>query len=250
MDSLKIQGVISEQLFSVFLSDNKFDDFGKPTSGSVVTIGGFDTEKYSSGRNATFIPVTYQEYGYWSVELGSVTLGSESLSISTDWAVLDTGTSLLMTPSTDYAAISAYFENTGKCDTSSNFILCDCTSTSRDHFPSFTFNLGGFDFELTSEFYMYEIDQDKTKICWVLMMDAGVPFWLLGDVFLRGYYSIYDMENMQVGLARTFEGTSHWNRWIVATVVVGVLVVLAGITYAVYLCIRKKEASPAYQTAA
>lgn len=235
----------------MFLGDNNFDSSGATNEGSAVTIGGYDTELYAKGRNATFMPLTYVQYGYWSVQLSGIQLDSTNLQVSTNWAVLDTGTSLILAPSKDYQELVTLFMDTGNCDASFGFLLCDCTNTNKSHYPSLHFNLAGTDFELPSELYMYEIADESNRVCWVLISDSGMPFWLLGDVFLRGYYSIYDMDNMRLGLARTFEPKSHWSRWIVATIVVGVIVVVAAVFYGVYLCVRKKrdDATPAYQAA-
>jgi len=251
MDTLLATGVISQRVFSVFLTDNGFDASVATKDGSTLTIGGYDTEQFANGRNATFLPLTYVQYGYWSVQLAGIQVDSTDIKLSTNWAVVDTGTSMIIAPSEDYKALDSVFMETGNCDNSFGFLLCDCTNTNKSSYPTLNFNLSGTVFELPSELYMYEIVDDSTRICWVLITESGMPFWLLGDVFLRGYYSIYDMDNMRLGLARTFEPKSHWNRWVVAAVIVGVLVVAAAVFYGVYLCLRKKKetASPTYHPA-
>lgn len=251
MDTLVATGAISQRVFSVFLTDNEFDSSSPTKEGSTLTIGDYDLAQFAKGRNATFLPLTYVQYGYWSVQLSGIQLDSTYLKLSTNWAVLDSGTSLILAPSKDYEELVSYFLDTGNCDASFGFLLCDCTNTNKSDYPTLKFSLAGSDFDLPSEFYMYEIVDDSTRVCWALISDSGMPFWLLGDVFLRAYYSIYDMDNMKLGLARTFEPKSHWKRWIVAVVIVGVLVVAAAVFYGVYVCIRKKRetASPAYQAA-
>ena len=251
MDTLLATGVISQRVFSVFLAPNEFNASGVTKDGSMLTIGDYDTEQFANGRNATFLPLINVEKGDWSVQLDGIQVDSTDIQLSTNWAVMGTGTSLLLAPSEDYYNLVSYFKKTGRCDDSWDFLLCDCTSTNKSSYPTLNFNLSGTVFELPSDFYMLEIGQAASQICWVLISNSGLPYWLLGDAFLRGYYSIYDMDNMRLGLVRTFEPKSHWNRWVVATVVLGVLVVATAVFYGVYLCLRKKKetASLAYQPA-
>ena len=62
------------------------------------------------------------------------------------------------------------------------------------------FTINGIDFPLTQEQYLRNIGHDTCQLG-LQGMDMGSPAWILGDVFLMAYYSVYDGGNNQVGFA-------------------------------------------------
>ena len=77
-------------------------------------------------------------------------------------------------------------------------IECD----KRDELPDVAFTLSGYNFTLSP--YDYTLEVQGSCISAFIGMDfpkpAG-PLAILGDAFLRRYYSIYDLGNDSVGLA-------------------------------------------------
>ena len=52
------------------------------------------------------------------------------------------------------------------------------------------------DYELTPDTFLF----DEHNYCSLSFAETDLGFYILGDVFLKNYYQIYDAENMQVGL--------------------------------------------------
>ena len=72
----------------------------------------------------------------------------------------------------------------------------------RDELPDMTFTLTGYNFTLSA--YDYILEVQGSCISAVMGMDipkpAG-PLAILGDAFLRRYYTVYDLSDDTVGIA-------------------------------------------------
>ena len=199
VDSLKAQGVISQRVFSFYLSNSSYYTNEYDTESECI-IGEVDTS-HASG-DLTYIPI-YGTPAFWSVAINSVYLGSTNLNIEYHVGILDTGTSLLVVPEKDAYAILDALDNAGNCGvTTSGMIGCDCTSYSVSDYPTMILSLGGHSFELSPEDYFWHQENG----CLLLLQATTMHAWIIGDVFLRKYYTVFDMDMARVGIA---EATSN-----------------------------------------
>jgi hypothetical protein len=107
----------------------------------------------------------------------------------------------------------------------SGLIVCDCGWTSS--FPDLTFTFGGSEkFVLSSHDYLLK-DSASGK-CIPLIMPSGFDLWIMGDVFLRKYYTVFDMDNERVGFAKSLNYKDGWSTWSIILVTVIVLAIGGG----------------------
>ncbi|CAI9101387.1 OLC1v1038697C1 [Oldenlandia corymbosa var. corymbosa] len=83
--------------------------------------------------------------------------------------------------------------------------VVDCSSLSS--LPTISFTIGGRAFELTPQQYILQTGSDITTVCISGFMALDIPqprgpLWILGDVFMGVYHTVFDYGNLQIGFAK------------------------------------------------
>lgn len=183
------QGLFDAPQFGFYLGDTDKDE----SNGGLATFGGYD-ESLFTGK-LTWLPV--RRKAYWEVSFDGIGLGDEYAELALTGAAIDTGTSLITLPSSLAEIINAKIGAT-KSWSGQYQVECD----TRDNLPDLTLTLGGYNFTLTA--YDYTLEVSGSCISAFTPMDFPAPIGdlaIIGDAFLRRYYSVYDLKKNAVGLA-------------------------------------------------
>ncbi|KAI0195218.1 vacuolar protease A-like protein [Xylaria flabelliformis] len=182
------QKLIDEPVFAFYLnSESGSDD-------SEVVFGGIDKDHYTG--KITEIPL--RRKAYWEVDLDSISFGDETAELDNTGVILDTGTSLIALP-TDLAELLN--KEMGAKKGFNGQYSVDCAA--RDSLPDVSFKLSGYDFSISPYDYILEVSGSCISTFMGMDFPAPVgPLAILGDAFLRKWYSIYDVGKGTVGLAK------------------------------------------------
>jgi saccharopepsin len=181
------QKLIDEPVFAFYLSDAESDS-------SEAVFGGIDKSHFEG--KITTIPL--RRKAYWEVDLDAVAYGDESAELEGTGVILDTGTSLIALPSQLAEMLNA--EIGAKKGYNGQYSV-DCAK--RDSLKDVTFTLSGYNFTIGPYDYILEVSGSCISSFFGMDFPEPVgPLAILGDSFLRRWYSIYDLGAGTVGLAK------------------------------------------------
>ncbi|XP_048468044.1 pepsin A-like [Rhincodon typus] len=186
--NLMSQHLVDEPLFSVYLTRQD------GMSGSEIVFGGVDTNHYTGQIH--WVPVTYE--AYWQILIDRVTINGEVVACSGGCpAIVDTGTSLLVGPSNPIYTIQQYI---GATPTYYGQYNINCNNL--NNMPDVVFTINGVDFPLPAQAYTLQDNFNNERSCSSGFGSSSGSLWILGDIFIGEYYSIFDVGNNRVGLAK------------------------------------------------
>lgn len=166
--------------------------------GGELMLGGTDPQFYTGDLH--YVNVTRK--AYWQINMDGVVVGNQlTLCKSSCQAIVDTGTSLIVGPSQEIRALQKAI---GALPLFMGEYIIECEKI--PSLPVISFNIGGRMFNLTGEDYIMKESQMGTSVCISGFMAMDIPppagpLWILGDVFIGRYYTVFDRNADRVGFA-------------------------------------------------
>ena len=172
----------TDHSFSFFMSHVDEDSY--------MVLPGTDSSLYTGSLKYHSVI----EQKYWSLSLTDLKVGSQSIEGASDYkGVIDSGTSLIV-GSTDI--VQPMIDMIGKVDE---------TCADNSGLPKVTFKFDNTEYELGPEDYVVEVDSFLGKACLLGIQAAEFPsgfnYLIVGDVFMRKFYTHFDKEKNRVGFA-------------------------------------------------
>jgi len=126
------------------------------------------------------------------IAVDKVQLGSNSFSNLK--GVVDSGTSVIVGPSSVVNSLTKGIGSQPDCDKISTF-------------PNFVFTIGGHEYSLTPDQYILKITVAGKSQCQlgVMALDTPENVFILGDSFIKAYYTHFDVANRRVGFAKAVQ---------------------------------------------
>lgn len=191
MDVVAQNGMLSSNIVGFSLSrasDN-------PKDGE-VNFGGIDTSKFTGN-----LVYTATDSDIWSIPLDDAYVNGQACGLTGKSATIDTGTTYILIPPGDAATLFARVP--GSFPSGDNYIIpCDSTAT-------IEFEFSGVKYSISPDDYIGATSTGGCVSTIVGHQTSGPDTWLVGDVFLKNVYSVFDFDNAQIGFgARSIKSTS------------------------------------------
>ncbi|KAF7346076.1 Acid protease [Mycena sanguinolenta] len=164
-------------------------------SGSELLLGGVDPKLFTGAfRNVSLIEEDFYATALQALEVNNRIIATVNGILP---AIVDTGTTLLIGDVDGveilYSAIPGALDASGVLGP--GFFVVPC-----DNIPTVGVTIGGQSFNVAPDIFNLGVLEDNFCVGGVVSSE-GIPFWVLGDIFLRNFYAVFDQGNALVGFA-------------------------------------------------
>ncbi|KAJ7184643.1 acid protease [Mycena filopes] len=180
-------GGLAENLFSFYLADN----------GSELCLGCTNSNLYTG--DIEFYPVNAST-GFWQAGDARAKVSGSAIGRNLK-TIIDSGTTLMYGPPAVVKKMYAAVKGSKIFDANNGFYSFPCSSP-----PEFAFNWGGRDWEIPAANVNLGLTAEGSEDCVGALVGAdlglGPNVCLLGDAFMAGVYSVFDVGGEAIGFAQ------------------------------------------------
>ncbi|XP_065206213.1 uncharacterized protein LOC135835734 [Planococcus citri] len=181
-----------ESKFSFYLTNNALD-----TNGGELTLCGVDQTKFKGELKYVLEYVEYNGKA-WTIYFRKFSIryaDNRTTEGSVTTAQIDTGTAAILGPPNQISAIYTAVNAVN--------LQVDCENIPK--FPNITLVIDTTEYIITGKDYTIKFANGTCLIALLPQKrQTGSPTdWILGDVFLRKYYTVFDMKNQKIGFAES-----------------------------------------------
>ncbi|KAJ3087633.1 hypothetical protein HK100_008311 [Physocladia obscura] len=201
------RGLIAQPSFSIWLDANATaTTTAQGQAAGVVILGGTDTSLYNGEFTLFALTGSY----FWTIAATAVSAGNLTISVSPN-VMLDSGSMGISLDSGTVQKLAEILSGAAaQLDTGSGlYILPSNLCENGDAYSPISFQFKGS----SKQFYVLPAEYlgwggNGNSVCYFQFqsLSSNMPIWVLGDLFLQRYYSMYDMKNKVIGLADAANG--------------------------------------------
>jgi hypothetical protein len=185
MDVLKSEDLIGAKLYGIHLSRSK-----DGLKDGELNFGAPNPDRFTGDLN--FVPIVANDAGFWEIAIDDAGVDDVEIGLGGRTAIIDTGTSFIFMPESDATSIHDNIEGFKK---SGETYTVPC-NTKKVVWITF----GGVKYEIsTADWIGGQTSGGNCRSNIIGRQTFGERQWLVGDVFLKNVYSVFDFDNDQVG---------------------------------------------------
>jgi hypothetical protein len=156
-----------------------------------LNLGAVNTGRFSGALN--WLDCEPNSAGFWEIALSDASVDSKDVGLDGKTGIMDTGTSYILMPPDDARAIHALIP--GYAQSGEMFsVPCDTKTALAFAFGDQRYNIS------TADWLGGKLDSGLCRSNIVGRQTFNSSQWLIGDVFLKNVYSVFDFEKNRVGL--------------------------------------------------
>ncbi|KAF2833395.1 acid protease [Ophiobolus disseminans] len=185
MDVLSSSRLIGAKLYGIHLSRGKDN-----LNDGELNLGAVNKDRFTGDLN--WNTCIDNAAGFWEVPVADAGVNGKALGITGRSAIIDTGTSFILMPAPD--ALKIHTQIPGfKQDGETFSVPCDTTAIVQFVFNKQTYNIS------TPDWRGLKLENGLCRSNIIGRQTFKDTQWLVGDVFLKNVYSVFDFDGKRVG---------------------------------------------------